>query len=161
MSNDFRDHNNPYATPVYATAPNLNPELRQRVQGRVMAPAIVLCILASLGLVLAILNVAYALTEHPVDPNAAEFMQAMQKGSQGPRAAVIQGCFILLNSLILTGAAQMLRFRTWGLALTASIFAMINFGSFCCIPGIPVGIWSLVILLTPEVRAAFRAVNQL
>lgn len=158
MSNDFRDLNNPYATPAYSAAPNLNPDLRQRVQGRVMAPAIALCVLASLGLALSIFNVGYALTEHPVDPNVPEFMQAMQKGSQGTTAAIIQGCFVVVNSLILAGAVQMLRFRTWGLALTAAILAMINFSSFCCVPGMPVGIWSLVILLMPEVRAAFQAV---
>jgi len=44
-------------------------------------------------------------------------------------------------------------------ALAASILAMVNVGSFCCVPGIPVGIWCLVILLTPEVRAAFQAVD--
>jgi hypothetical protein len=158
MSNDFRDHTNPYATPAYSATPNFNPDLRQRVQGRVMAPAVTLCVIASLGLLLSLFNVGYALMEHPVDPNANEFMRAMQEGAQGTRAAVIQSCFVAINILILAGAIQMMRFRTWGLALAASILAMINFGTFCCVPGLPVGIWTLVILLTPEVRAAFEAV---
>lgn len=158
MSNDFRDHTNPYATPAYSATPNLNPDLRQRVQGRVTAPAIALCVIASLGLLLSLFNVAYAFMEHPIDPNAPEFVQAMQKGSQGTTAAIIQSCFVAVNLLILSGAIQMMRFRTWGLALTASILAMVNFGTFCCIPGLPIGIWTLVILLTPEVRAAFQAV---
>ncbi len=125
----------------------------------VMAPAIALCVIASLGLLLSLFNVAYAFMEHPIDPNAPEFVQAMQKGSQGTTAAIIQSCFVVVNLLILSGAIQMMRFRTWGLALTASILAMVNFGTFCCIPGLPIGIWTLVILLTPEVRAAFQAVS--
>jgi hypothetical protein len=32
---------------------------------------------------------------------------------------------------------------------------MINIGTCCCIIGLPAGIWSLVILLQPDVSKAF------
>jgi len=44
----------------------------------------------------------------------------------------------------------------WPLAMTASILSMLNFGNCCCLLGIPVGIWALVILLMPDVKEAFR-----
>jgi hypothetical protein len=46
--------------------------------------------------------------------------------------------------------------QSYGLAMTASIVAMIPCISPCCILGLPFGIWALVILNRPEVKAAFR-----
>ena len=37
-----------------------------------------------------------------------------------------------------------------------SRFAMINIGNCCCLLGLPFGIWSLVVLLKPEVAEKFR-----
>jgi hypothetical protein len=90
-----------------------------------------------------------------IDPNAPEFIQGMQAGATGPVVAVVQGIFCLVNLFLIGGGVQMARIRTWGIALAASILAMINFGTCCCIVGLPVGIWSVVILLQPEVKAAF------
>ena len=38
----------------------------------------------------------------------------------------------------------------------ASILAMIPCLSPCCLIGLPIGIWALVILMKPEVKAAFK-----
>jgi hypothetical protein len=51
----------------------------------------------------------------------------------------------------------MMKLRSRGLALTASILAMIPFTSPCCLLGLPVGIWSMLVLSKPEVSAAFEA----
>ena len=37
----------------------------------------------------------------------------------------------------------------------AAVLALIPVTSVCCVPGIPIGIWALVVLHQPEVRAAF------
>ncbi len=160
MAGDFQNSNpfispNPYASP---TAP-LSDEPQRLVQGRVIAPAIALITLATLGLALSIFNVGWALTTHQIDPRGPELMQQIQKGATGPMAATVQGGFALLNLLILLGGIQMYRFRTWGLAVAASGLAIVNFGSCCCIPGLPVGIWSLIILMLPDVRTAFQRVE--
>ena len=42
-----------------------------------------------------------------------------------------------------------------GVGIAASVVAMLNFGNCCCLLGIPIGIWSLIILLQPDVTAAF------
>jgi hypothetical protein len=156
MIGDFRD-SNPYASPNINVSPS--PEPQRRVQGRVVAPAIALMTIASVGLALSLFNVGWALTKHEIDPRGPDIMQQVQKGAVGALAATVQGGFVLLNLLILLGGIQMFRFRTWGLAVAASGLAMVNFGSCCCLPGIPIGIWSLVILLMPEVRAAFQMVE--
>jgi hypothetical protein len=123
-----------------------------------MAPAIALIVIAVLGLLLSFYNVFNALTaEAVVDPTAPPFLQEMAKNSVGTVPAVVQFCFVIVNVVIIVGGYLMSRVQSWGMALTATILAMINFGSCCCVLGIPIGIWSLVILLQSDVKAAFAA----
>ncbi len=62
---------------------------------------------------------------------------------------------IPLAILIAMGAYRMRRLELYGLAMFASIAAMLP-----CHPGfligLPIGLWSLMVLLRPEVKAAFR-----
>jgi hypothetical protein len=152
-----REDHNPFASPrteaslqKTGAAPTL----------KVGIPAVTLIVLGCLGLGLSILSGIMALVGEadPVDPTAPPFVQAIQEGSHGPVAAAIQVMFVFVNGTIILGAIQMLRFRSWGLALTASILAMLNFGNCCCLLGLPVGIWSAVVLSLEDVRDAFRAV---
>lgn len=63
---------------------------------------------------------------------------------------------ILVSGLILFGGLQMKKLEAYGLAMTASIVAMIPCISPCCIIGLPIGIWALVVLSKPEVKSAFH-----
>jgi hypothetical protein len=54
------------------------------------------------------------------------------------------------------GSIQMLRVRMRGLAVTASVLAMLLVWPGCCLLGLPFGIWSMIVLNQPEVRRAFR-----
>ena len=62
---------------------------------------------------------------------------------------IVVAVFIIYVSL------KMKDLNQWGLCVTASILAMIPCISPCCIVGLPIGIWCLVILLRPEVKDAF------
>ena len=57
---------------------------------------------------------------------------------------------------IILGALKMMRLQSHGWALTASVLALLP-----CSPanllGLAMGIWSLVVLNRPQVKAAFRA----
>ena len=56
--------------------------------------------------------------------------------------------------LMIWGGLQMQKLESWGLCLAASIVAMVPcFG--CCIVGLPIGIWVLIVLVNSEVKAAF------
>ena len=63
---------------------------------------------------------------------------------------------IAASPIIIFGGIQMLRARKYTIALWAAILALIPLTSVCCIPGIPIGIWALVVLRHPEVRAGFE-----
>jgi len=58
--------------------------------------------------------------------------------------------------LILFGALRMSKLRSYGWAIAASILALAPCVSPCCLVGLPFGIWALVVLAKPEVKAAFR-----
>jgi len=63
---------------------------------------------------------------------------------------IVVAVFIIYVSL------KMKDLNQWGLCVTASILAMIPCISPCCIVGLPIGIWCLVVLMKPEVKAAFH-----
>jgi hypothetical protein len=63
---------------------------------------------------------------------------------------------ILAAPVIIYGGIQMLKARRYSIAMLAAILALIPLSSICCIPAIPIGIWALIVLRDPEVRACFE-----
>src|SRR5205807_7261566 len=57
-----------------------------------------------------------------------------------------------IGVLIIVGAQRMKNLQSHGMAMAASIVAMIPCISPCCLLGLPFGIWALIILLKPEVK---------
>lgn len=68
----------------------------------------------------------------------------------------LSGVSLLVGLFILYAGVQMSRLRSRELCLVASVLAMIPCISPCCLVGLPMGVWALVTLNRPEVRAAFR-----
>jgi len=62
---------------------------------------------------------------------------------------------LAVAGLIVYGAMQMMKLQKYGLSMAATIAAMVPCISPCCILGLPLGIWALVVLMKPEVKAAF------
>lgn len=79
----------------------------------------------------------------------AEFWE----GSMGAASSIVG---IAVAAFIIFAALKMKELRQWELSLAASIVAMIPCISPCCILGLPIGIWALVVLLRPEVKQAFH-----
>ncbi|MGB2908340.1 MAG: hypothetical protein WBB73_14655 [Candidatus Aminicenantaceae bacterium] len=67
------------------------------------------------------------------------------------------GAFVglLVAAFIIYAALKMKDLQQWSLAVAASILAMFPCISPCCVIGLPVGIWCLVILMKPEVKDSF------
>ncbi len=66
------------------------------------------------------------------------------------------GVGLLVCILCLLGSIQMLKLRSYGLAMTAAVLMLVPCGQCCCLLNIAAGIWALVVLSRTEVRAAFR-----
>ena len=64
---------------------------------------------------------------------------------------------IIVGIVVLVGAMKMRKLQSYNFAMTAAIISMIPCVSPCCLLGLPFGIWALIVLLKPEVKAAFAA----
>lgn len=148
---------NPYSQPMQPSTPTPPPSGGSTTKN--MLPAVALMVVGGLGLLASLFSFGLALfgPEVRVDPTAPEWLQEFQKGSRGTLAAGMQAFFILLNVFILVGGFCLMKLKNWGVAFGSTLAAMINFGNCCCILGIPVGIWAMVVVLQPDVKAIFKA----
>ena len=80
-------------------------------------------------------------------------MMGMMQGGIGILFGIIAIC---VSGFVIFGAMKMKKLESYGLAMGASIVAMIPCISPCCVLGLPIGIWALVVLMKPEVKAAFK-----
>ncbi|MFZ0827086.1 MAG: DUF4339 domain-containing protein [Verrucomicrobiia bacterium] len=126
----------------------------------VKGPAVALIITASLGIAyytfsgLLTLFTGGTMFRHEMPPNIPPQMQAFIQGMQGPLAGVINLAVAALNGFVLFGAIKLLRLQNHGVATVAVVAAMLPC-SCCCLLGLPLGIWALVVLNKPEVKSQF------
>ncbi len=131
---------------------------------KLKAPAIGLIVAGALNAVSGLYFVASALIQFSRGALERTFSQDSERigfyiGFWGTAALGILG--FLVAPVIIYGAIQMMRGRSFGLSRTAAILAVIPLTSCCFVIGIPFGIWALVVLSQPDVKALFRGeVNQ-
>ena len=61
---------------------------------------------------------------------------------------------LALSGLTIYGGWQMRQLRGWGLSLTGAVAAMLPCAG-CCILGLPMGIWALIVLIDNDVKRSF------
>ena len=157
--------------------PGARPEVARRKVG---TPAILLIIVGvfNILLALAMLGIGVQWTVKSVDQIRAEQQQAaelvhqfapnlpqeeMQK--QTPEQLKMQNMITYLASgaislvsglLTLFGGVRMRGLQSYGLAVLGSVLALLPCTSPCCILGQVAGIWGLVVLMSQDVKSAFR-----
>ncbi len=156
------------ARPVAGLESYSDAESRVEVSGAtVIAPGIALLIVGALGFMAAALVLLTLLQADERElkaalqgpAQAAEDQEAFEQGfalAVGPVGRAIHGAFALANLVIMLGAVAMMLGRFHGLAVLASILAIVNIDSCCCILGLPVGVWSLLVLMRPDVKEMFH-----
>jgi len=87
------------------------------------------------------------------DSDFAEEYLDLYEGAAGMGSSFVG---ILVAAFIIYAALKMKDLTQYGLVVAASILAMIPCISPCCLIGLPIGIWCLVVLTKPEVKAAFH-----
>ena len=141
----------PAPAPIQPAIPAAGGDAAERVNG----PAIGLIVVAVLGALLQIFSVIKNLVMGSAIPANAQ-VPAWLSMLTGPLGVVLGVIGILVSGVILFGALKMKKLESYGLAMTASIIAMIPCFSPCCLLGLPIGIWALVVLSKPEVKSAFH-----
>ena len=127
------------------------------VSSRVTPPAICLIVTGALGLLLQLAGTSI----HLFAPD----LIAEQQGQEGfiytapsGGSAIFWGIVgILMGVVIILGAVKMMKLQSYGIALTASIVALISCVSPCCVITLPFGIWAMVVLCNADVRSAFES----
>lgn len=151
--------NNPYAENPFSTpqGPGPKPPMNSGSNADIVAPGIGLIIVGSLGILVALFGVISALFIEPtIDPNLPPQWQEFQKGASGPLAAIIQGLGLIAAAVVTVGGVCMVRRSNYALAMTGSIIAILNCVGGCCIIGLPVGIWAIVMLSQESVKRRIR-----
>lgn len=131
---------------------------------RVKAPAIALLVVGILDLLTALFALVQALMgggAASIDTSGmtAEQADLVEKfaAAGGPVGIAIGLFWAITSAVVILGAVKMMKLQSWGLALTGSIVAMIPciVHPCCILIGIPIGIWSIVVLMNQEVKSAF------
>jgi hypothetical protein len=151
---------NPYENP-YQPAPGNFPGGGGPPTGNaaemVSGPAIGLMVTAGIGLVGQAIGLVMNLLGLGMGAAAgadqAEGAQMMMSGGIGILGGIIG---IGIGIVILMGAMKMKKLESHGFSMAAAILAMVPCLSPCCLIGLPVGIWAIVVLNKPEVKSAFR-----
>jgi len=146
----------PWIAPPLGAAPSPLPApMVAGIEGMVQGPAIGLIITAVLGFLGQIAAIIWTVGF------ASAF--AAQQGQlpwsnmiSGSWTFVSTGVGIVMSILIFVAALKMRRLENHSLAMAASVIAMLPCVSPCCLVGLPIGIWALVVLSKPEVRSAFH-----
>lgn len=120
---------------------------------QVSTPAIFLMVVAGLGLAGGVVSILVNTLGMAVGSQLKE-SRAMMNVASGAFGIAMAFLSIAANAVILYGAIKMKRLQSFGLAMAASILALVPCMTCCCL-GLPVGIWALVILNKPEVKGAF------
>ena len=67
-------------------------------------------------------------------------------------------CFVFLpiDAFTVLAGIQLLRKRTYHMALLGTIGSFLSCVHPCCLLNVPIGIWVLVVLMRPEVQSLFQ-----
>ena len=151
---------NPYAAPQlpgYPAYPGqpvpVGPD-PQQARSRVMFPAIAICVVSGLLILVFLLDLVMAATGSFNMPTGSGDLDRFM----GPGFLIGVCLFaMLLNGFVIFSMVQMMRLKTWGLALAGCIVSALPLSSsLCCLLTLPFAIWAIVVLVKPEVKGSFQ-----
>jgi peptidoglycan/LPS O-acetylase OafA/YrhL len=132
---------------------------RPKMEAMVQWPASIISAIGMIQLALSVVSVAWmtgVLVWHWFDPAYFNNEVIWYEVLAGIAAALL--C-VALNWVILRGARALGSFPSYPLAVAGVILFFFSLPFFYCgVVTLPVGVWAVVVLLNPDVRARFRAV---
>jgi len=125
-------------------------------QSKVQGPAIALIVVGILGL---LFHLAMGLLSF-----LGSGLSAVAGGSSGMGSAlsgavggIVYIVWALLEGLVIFGGVKMKSLQSWGLSVAAAVVALLPCTNWiCCLLGMPIGIWALVVLMNDEVKRSFQ-----
>jgi hypothetical protein len=89
-------------------------------------------------------------------PQLRDFMQQMTQVMTFEFVVGSNLAIAAVSLVTILGGIQMLRLRTYWLAVIGVVFGLNPVSCPCCMAQVPIAIWGLVVLFRTDVRAAFR-----
>lgn len=132
---------------------------QQTAAEQVSLPAALLLVTGILGAVGQAISLLFTLLGTGIDlasANLGPAEEALANAMSGTLAIVFAILGLITAAFIIFGALKMKALESHSLAVAASVVALVPCLSPCCLLGLPIGIWSLVVLMKPEVKASFR-----
>jgi hypothetical protein len=139
-------------------------QYRREPVRRVAAPAAALIVIGFLGIVA---NFAFALglnailqDRGPGERPAGMDDETFRSYERGRTAGPLFGCCLMsiptlaVYPLVILAGMRMRQLRNRGFAITGAVLAMSPFSPVVLL-GLPVGVWALIVMADPAVRAAF------
>lgn len=163
------------AEPQYRETAHGGPANFVKARQLVKGPAIALLVTGLLGLAGNFLMAAFGFVDGFVTPlttqsqaewaaassmpeNRAEYEKALadrqRNLAQSVMAIVMLLSFTMASAMAAWAGFNMMKLKSYWLSMAGSI-AVMPAGCLCCFAGMPVGIWSIVTLLRPEVSSSF------
>lgn len=136
--------------------PPLPPAGQPAPSDAVATPSIFMMVVGCVSLALALVSAALNMLGTRIaglQPDAPEELINALSGTLG---LVLNSVSILTNVVIIIGAMKMKSFSSHGWAMTAAILSLLPCNGCCCGLGLAAGIWSLMVLNNPSVKAAFE-----
>jgi len=133
--------------------------------GRVQFPAVGMMVVAGLDALFALVFLAMSilgLSMAPASWGTGDLSHAMLAEEFVSGGFIIILCVVglAIDAFIVFGALKMMRLESYGLAVAAAVLSVIPCLSSPCIAlGVPFGLWSIFVLMEPEIRGAFGTVG--
>jgi hypothetical protein len=150
-----------------------DPRLMEQARSAVAVPATLLIVSGAITIILTVLGIIQlptlpqqldqTISNIEADPNLPADQKDMWKDvftqfkeiAEGPTLAISYGINMISAVFIVLGGIRLMKLSGPILPMISSILAMIPFTiGCCCLLGLPAGIWALVVINRPYVRAA-------
>ncbi len=142
-----------FAAPDIATAPVKTP---RDPQSAVKAPAIFMLVVASIALGCSLLGILMNVFRIGFGALPSQTSDPVLHILSGTLGLVLNVVGIPYSVLIIIGSVKMKSLESYAWSMTAAILTMLPLNGCCCGLGLAAGIWSLVVLNDPVVKAAFK-----
>lgn len=163
------DKDNPFEAPQSKADKFADDGTRRDALRKLGPPAVTMLILAILAALWSLASpflssiTTDAMTEWmmnlmPDEESKERFKDQMEQQQNNPMQPIMTwgfaGLGLIASIVTIYGSIKMKSASSWGWAMAASILTMIS--NICCLIGIPVGIWALIVLVNADVKKAFH-----
>jgi uncharacterized membrane protein YkgB len=146
-----------------------------RAKERIKTPAVVLLVVGIISAIASLYNIVSVLTmdqqfakveeqwdnDPKMNAQQKQDMKQMLSNIKGPAKVVVPisvVCGLITATIAIIGSVRIMNLKNKGLGTAGSVLSMFPILSGCCCLGLPVGIWVLIAMGKPEVKAGFAAV---